>query len=87
MDQAGDATFRQILAYSAALIPVSLLPAVVGMAGIPYFYLALLLGVAMMQVSLWAARTRTNQRAKWLMHATVIYIPLLLGLLMWQKSS
>jgi hypothetical protein len=28
---------------------------------------------------LWADRTRTNARAKWLMHATVIYIPLLLG--------
>jgi len=87
VDHAGDATFRQILAYSAALIPASLLPAVAGMAGIAYFYLALLLGVLMMQVSLWAARTRTNQRAKWLMHATVIYIPLLLGLLMWQKIS
>jgi protoheme IX farnesyltransferase len=85
VDHAGDATFRQILAYSAALIPTSLLPAVVGMAGIAYFYLALLLGVMMMQVSLWAARTRSNQRAKWLMHATVIYIPLLLGLLMWQR--
>jgi protoheme IX farnesyltransferase len=86
VDQAGDATFRQILAYSAALIPTSLLPAVAGMAGIAYFYLALLLGVVMMQVSLWAARTRSNQRAKWLMHATVIYIPLLLALLMWQKA-
>lgn len=85
IDHTGDATFRQILAYSAVLIPVSLLPAVAGMAGIAYFYLALLLGVLMMQVSLWAARTRSNQRAKWLMHATVIYIPLLLGLLMWQR--
>lgn len=85
VDTAGDATFRQVLAYNAALIPASLLPAVTGMAGIPYFFGALLLGVAMMQVSLWAARSRTNQRAKWLMHATVIYIPLLLGLLMWQK--
>lgn len=86
VDRAGDATFRQILAYSAALIPASLLPAVAGMAGILYFYGALLLGVAMMQVSLWAARSRTNHRAKWLMHATVIYIPLLLALLMWEKT-
>ncbi len=86
VDRAGDATFRQILAYSAALIPASLLPAVAGMAGILYFYGALLLGVAMMQVSLWAARSRTNVRAKWLMHATVIYIPLLLALLMWEKT-
>ena len=33
IDHTGDATFRQILAYSAALIPTSLLPAVAGMAG------------------------------------------------------
>jgi protoheme IX farnesyltransferase len=85
VDRSGDATFREILAYSAALIPASLLPAVVGLAGIHYFYGALLLGVLMMLVSLWAARTRSNLRAKWLMHATVIYLPLLLGLLMWQK--
>jgi hypothetical protein len=29
----------------------------------------------------WADRNRTNVRAKWLMHATVIYIPFLLGLM------
>jgi len=85
VDRSGDSTFRQILAYGAVLIPVSLLPAVAGMAKPLYFFGALLLGVAQMLVCLWAARTRSNTRAKWLMHATVIYVPALLGLLLAQK--
>ncbi len=32
----------------------------------------------LLQVGLWANRYRTNVRAKWLMHATVAHIPLLL---------
>jgi hypothetical protein len=32
----------------------------------------------MLQVACWANRARTNVRAKWLMHATVAHIPLLL---------
>jgi hypothetical protein len=37
------------------------------------------------QVCLWAASNKTNTRAKWLMHATVMHIPLLLGLMMYDK--
>lgn len=85
VDRSGDSTFRQILAYSALLIPISLLPAVAGMAKPLYFFGALVLGVAQILVSAWAARTRTNLRAKWLMHATVTYVPLLLGLMIAEK--
>lgn len=85
VDHTGDATFRQIVSYAGVLIPLSLLPAATGMARPLYFFGALVLGVAHMLVCFWAARTRSNHRAKWLMHATVIYIPLLFGLLMFQK--
>jgi len=78
VDPKGDATFRQIICTSAILVWVSALPSVVGMAGIPYFFGALALGMVLLQVSLWANRSRTNVRAKWLMHATVAHIPLLL---------
>jgi len=37
------------------------------------------------QVCLWAASSRTNVRAKWLMHATVLHIPVLLGLMVVDK--
>jgi heme o synthase len=74
----GDSTFRQIVTTSAILVWVSALPSVTGMAGIGYFFAALTLGMALLQVSLWANRSRTNARAKWLMHATVAHIPILL---------
>ena len=79
VDRKGDSTFRQIIWTSAVLVWVSALPAVVGMADKYYFFGALILGMILLQVGLWANRTRTNARAKWLMHATVAHIPLLLA--------
>ena len=38
-------------------------------------------------MALWASASRTNVRAKWLMHATVLHLPLLLGLMMFDKFS
>jgi len=79
VDTKGDATFRQIVMASAILVWVSALPSVIGMAGVRYFFGALALGMILLQVGLWANRSRTNVRAKWLMHATVMHIPLLLA--------
>ncbi len=85
VDRSGDSTFRQIVCMSAILVWVSALPSVVGMAGKLYFFGALLLGMLLLQVGLWANRSRTNARAKWLMHATIAHIPLLLGWLILDK--
>ncbi len=85
VDPEGKRTFRQIIFTAAALIAVALLPAVVGLAGILYFFGALVVSVALLQVCLWAAALKTNVRAKWLMHATVMHIPLLLGLMVYDK--
>ena len=85
VDPTGSATFGQIIFISAILVPVSLLPAVIGLAGSSYFFGAFVIGLLLLEASLWASRSRTSLRAKWLMHATVAYIPLLLGLLMFDK--
>ena len=87
VDPSGDATFAQIIATSAMLVPMSLLPAVMGMAGIHYFFAALVLGMILLQVALWANRHRANVRAKWLMHATVAHIPILLAWMIFDKAS
>jgi len=87
VDRNGDATFRQIVMASAVLVWVSALPSVVGMASIRYFFGALILGMLLLQVGLWANRARTNARAKWLMHATVAHIPLLLIWLILDKLT
>ncbi len=87
VDPEGRATFTQIVFCAAALIPVSLLAAVTGLAGVPYFFGALVLGMLLVEVCLWAAARKTNVRAKWLMHATVLHLPLLLGLMIFDKFS
>jgi heme o synthase len=87
VDRKGDATFRQIVMASAVLVWVSALPSVVGMASIRYFFGALVLGMLLLQAGLWANRARTNVRAKWLMHATVAHMPLLLIWLILDKLT
>jgi protoheme IX farnesyltransferase len=85
VDREGTRTFRQIILTAIALVGVSLLPAVMGLAGVRYFFGALVVSTALVQVCLWAAASRTNVRAKWLMHATVLHIPILLGLMIYDK--
>ena len=85
VDREGKRTFRQIVGFAAALVVVSLLPALIGLAGVLYFFGALIVSTALVQVAIWAASTKSNVRAKWLMHATVLHIPLLLALMAYDK--
>ena len=87
VDRKGDSTFRVVVCTSAILVWVSALPSVIGMAGMNYFFGALVLGMLPLQVGLWANRRRTNASAKWLMHATVAYIPLLLAWLILDRLA
>jgi protoheme IX farnesyltransferase len=86
-DREGTRTFREILLTAAVLVPVSLLPALTGLVGARYFFGALVLGIILVEVCLWAAAAKSNVRAKWLMHATVLHLPLLLGLLIYDKFA
>jgi heme o synthase len=85
VDPQGTRTFRQIIGTAILLLPVSLLPALIGMTGVLYFFGAVVLGFILIQLCLWASASRTNVRAKWLMHATVLHLPILLGLMMYDK--
>jgi heme o synthase len=87
VDPDGTRTFREILMTAALLVPISLLPAVTGLAGARYFFGAVVLGIMLVEVCLWAAASKTNFRAKWLMHATVLHLPVLLGLLIYDKFT
>ena len=81
VDPEGNATVRQVVGYGLALIPVSLLPAVIGPASGLYFLGALLLGGVYLAHGLDLAKHRTGAAARSLLKASVIYLPLLLGLL------
>src|SRR6202043_3840459 len=90
----GKSTGKQILIYSLALIPISLLPAFLGMSGKLYLAGAPLLGIALLYVG-WRLATlkvapftaRSKQRARQLLQATVIYLPLLFALMMLNPKS
>ncbi len=87
VDRDGTRTFRQIILTAIGLIGIGLLPSLLGLAGVLYFFGALVVSTGLLQVCLWAASSKSNARAKWLMHATVLHIPLLLGLMMYDKVS
>ena len=88
----GKSTSRQILLYSAALIPVSLLPTLLAMSGRLYFAGALIFGIALLyfgwrlaSLHVATSNARSKQRARQLLQATVIYLPLLFALMMLNK--
>jgi len=86
-DGAGDVTFRQIVISSVLLVPASLLPAILGPASLVYAAAAIVLGTALLLVSLDAASRRTAARAKVLLHASVAYLPLLFIVLMLDRLA
>lgn len=77
VDPDGKATGRQMVINALALVPVSVMPSVLGMAGTVYFFAALLLGLFYLYCSYRAAIVRTGQQARQVMQASLIYLPLL----------
>ena len=75
----GRRTGQQALVYAAALWPVSLLPAMVGLAGAPYLIVATVLGFGLIALSFRFARERTSKTARALFIYSITYLPLLWG--------
>jgi protoheme IX farnesyltransferase len=73
----GRRTGQQALLYAAALWPVSLLPAVVGIADAPYSIVATVLGFGLIALSALFARDRTTKTARHLFLYSITYLPLL----------
>src|SRR6202023_2130776 len=62
VDKDGTRTYRQIVLYAGSLVAISLLPSLVGLTGVLYFFGALVSCTALVQVCLWAAHSKTNDR-------------------------
>jgi heme o synthase len=78
----GTGTARQVVGSSALLVPVTLLPVAAGLAGGWYLAGALLLGLGFLYFGLRLANRRTLPEARRLLHASVIYLPLLYAALL-----
>jgi protoheme IX farnesyltransferase len=81
----GRVTAQQIVVYTLMLIPVSLLPTVLGMSGRIYFFGALVLGLLFLYSSVRAAFSMSRQQARRLLLASVLYLPLLFILMVVNK--
>jgi heme o synthase len=85
VDPEGSSTGRQIVLNSAALLTVAGMPTLLGLAGGFYFISALVLGLGLLASSIQLARTRTLGDARRLLFATLVYLPLLLGVMTLDK--
>jgi heme o synthase len=89
VEEDGRSTAHRILAYSVVLIPVSLLPTYMGMAGKIYLVGAVVLGFALLYfgmrlafLNMPLASAKSKMYARQVLQATVIYLPLLFALMM-----
>ena len=85
VDPDGSRTGRQAVSHTLGLLPVSLSPVVLKLAGTTYFVGALSLGIVFLWFAIQFARTLTIPRARQLFLFSVLYLPLLLGLLVFDK--
>jgi protoheme IX farnesyltransferase len=83
----GEGTARQIVLYSLALIPVSMAPSLLGMSGKVYLFGALALGLWYLYSGVRVAFDRTIQRARSVLLVSVIYLPLIYGLMLLDRPS
>ena len=86
IDAQGRSTERQILSGTLALLAVSLLPTLIGLAGGVYFTGALVLGAAFVAMGAQQALAPSLSRARRVLLASLLYLPLLLALLAFDKA-
>lgn len=81
VEPAGRITARQIVLFSIMLVPVTLAPFFLGFAGLAYLIGATLLGIWFLIESIRTARAKTNESARRLLMVSVLYLPLIFGLM------
>ena len=81
-DPSGRRTSRHLFVYTVLLVPVSLTPAWFGLAGLGYAAGATLLTAGLLVLATRFAADRTTDRARLLFRATLLYLPLIWGLLL-----
>lgn len=86
-DEHGAATFRQAMLNAAALLPVGLVPFMLGMAGAVYFAGALVLSVGLFCLAVVAARAPSTPAARRLFLATLVYLPAILSLMAANRTA
>jgi heme o synthase len=82
LDPTGRVASRQILVYSIALLPASLMPTLVGLTGFVYFAGAMVLSIGFLAAAVQLFRQRTQIAAQRLFYGSLIFLSFLFFLLM-----
>jgi len=85
VDPDGRTTSSQILSWSAALVPASVLPAMAGLAGWVYTAGAIALGTAFMVLAVGVALRCDYGRARRVFLGSILYLPALTALLVFDR--
>jgi protoheme IX farnesyltransferase len=83
----GDSTAARIVASSILLIPISLLPRLLGMSGSIYAVAAVAAGLGLVYFGVRLGRERTSLRARHVLLASVLYLPALLAVMVLDRRS
>jgi heme o synthase len=78
----GRSTAAQVVFYSAVLVPMSLVPTLIGLSGRVYFAGAAAAGVVFLALAVRFAISRSNETARALFLGSISYLPLLWGLML-----
>jgi len=85
VDDNGSATSKQVVLYSIALLPLTLVPTVWGITGIIYLWGALILGLVYLFCGLLLSVYQTRRYARLLFIVSIVYLPILGGLMVWDR--
>jgi heme o synthase len=83
----GRRTAAEIVIYGLALIPVSLVPTMLGMSGRIYLFGALAAGLYFLYSGVRVARERTILRARYVLLVSVFYLPIIYGLMLLDRPG
>jgi protoheme IX farnesyltransferase len=87
IEPSGESTARRIVAGSLMLIPIALLPRLLGMAGYWYATVAVTAGLGLLLFGVLLQRDLTISRARQMLLATVVYLPIVLAAMVMDRSG
>jgi len=85
VDETGERTARSTISHTLGLLPISLCPFLFKLSGQLYFFGALMLGLGFLYFAIRFARDLSVANARKLFLASIVYLPLLLGLMVFDK--
>jgi len=86
-DSDGTATARQAVLYSLALLPVSVLPTFMRLAGLSYLIVSVIAGAALLVAALTFFSARTNQNARRLFMSSNLYLVTIMVMLVVSSTA